>query len=331
MANRTAPAFVSLARTMTLRIATAILVVTLLILGVFYQVASSQQERGAARYANAKAEAVARSLDIFDQTMKLTADNAYSVFRRDFEATFVLDEAAKSVSSYGTPITGTTEVDGFARNFPGANATVFVAEGEDFRRLTTSVLKENGERAIGTLLDRKSAAYPVVRAGKKFVGRVMLFGRPYMTVYEPVLDASGKIVAILYIGLDVGKQQAALGDAVNKTRIFDTGGLYIVNPAADPADATLIFHPSAAGKKLSEVLQAGSADWVKRLAGDDAGWIDNAPAVFDKATEGPHYASVSRSSETGWLVVAEAPASEVLADLYRQMLWLGSFIAIAAL
>ncbi|HAL40247.1 MAG TPA: hypothetical protein DCP03_19940 [Polaromonas sp.] len=46
-----------------------------------------------------------------------------------------------------------TEVDSFSRDFPGGNATVFVAQGEDFRRITTSVKKENGERAMGTLLD----------------------------------------------------------------------------------------------------------------------------------------------------------------------------------
>ena len=108
--------------------------------------------------------------------MQLTAENAYGVFRRQFSATFAVEDAAQGiVSSYGTQINGasTSEVDAFARDFPGANATVFVAQGEDFRRITTSVKKENGERAIGTLLDRKSAAYPVLRSGKKFIGRVM--------------------------------------------------------------------------------------------------------------------------------------------------------------
>ncbi|MDQ0568630.1 methyl-accepting chemotaxis protein [Variovorax paradoxus] len=328
--------FVSLARTLTVRATLAILLVTLLLLGAFYALGSAQQQRNAAQYANAKAEAIARSLDIFDRTMQMTAENAYGVFRRQFAATFVVEDAAQGVvSSFGVPINGgsTAEVDAFARDFPGANATVFVAQGEDFRRVTTSVKKENGERAIGTLLDRKSAAYPLLRSGKRFVGRVTLFGRPYITVYDPVRDAAGQVVAVLYIGLDISRQQASFGEAVGQTRIFDTGGLYIIDPGADPAAATLVFHPSATGKKLSEVLlpNANPAEWLGRLKGEGASWIDNAPAVLLPAQQAGHYASVSKSEATGWLVVAEISVSEVMAELYREMTLLGSFIALAAL
>ena len=35
----------------------------------------------------------------------------------------------------------------------GAKATIFVAAGEEFVRVTTSVKKENGERAVGTQLN----------------------------------------------------------------------------------------------------------------------------------------------------------------------------------
>jgi methyl-accepting chemotaxis protein-2 (aspartate sensor receptor) len=329
------PAFVSLARTMTLGAVAGMLLVVTLVLAVFYALASSQQQRSAAQYANAKAEAIARSLDIFDQTMRLTAENAFGVFRRQFASSFVLDGAVQgALSSDGTPIDAAriTEVDAFARDFPGANATVFVAQGEDFRRVTTSVKKESGERAVGTLLDRKSGAYPVLREGKRFVGRVMLFGRPYMTVYEPVRDAAGRVVAVLYIGLDISQQQASFGEAVGKTRIFETGGLYIVNPSGGADAATLVFHPTAAGKKLSELLPGDeSAAWLSRVAAPDAMWIDDARAVLAPANGQRRYASVARSEATGWLVVAELPASEVLAGLYRQMAWIGACIVLVAL
>ncbi|MDM0104390.1 methyl-accepting chemotaxis protein [Variovorax sp. J22R24] len=327
-----APAFVSLARTLSLRAGVAIFGMTLLLLGAFYALASSQRQSAAAQYANAKAEAIARSLDIFDQTMQSTAESAFGVFRRQFASAFQLDEPAGWVlTSNGSPIDSTTtaEVDGFARDFPGANATVFVAQDEDFRRITTSVKKENGERAVGTLLDRKSAAYPVLRQGKRFVGRVTLFGKPYITVYDPVRDASGRVVAVLYIGLDISRQQASLGEAVNQTRIFDNGGLYVVNPKG--AEATLVLHPTAAGKKLAEILPGQEADWLQRLKGEDALWIDRAPAVLVPGSNGERRASVARSEATGWLVVAEVPASDVLGGLYRQLAWLGGCIALAAL
>ena len=329
------PPFISLASTLTLRAGLAMLVLAALILAVFYALAASQQQRSAAQYANAKAESIARSLDVFDQTMRLNAENAYGVFRRQFAQNFVLEDAAQGrLMNQGVLLDGsaTTEVDAFARDFPGANATVFVVQGEDFRRITTSVKKENGERAIGTLLDRQSAAYALLRAGKKFVGRVTLFGRPYMTVYEPVRDAAGQVVAVLYIGLDISQQQAAFGEAVDKTRIFESGGLYVVSPNGAAAAATLAFHPAAAGKKLADVLPAGidPSQWLSRLGGADNAWISDAAAVLAPARGGQRHASVARSEANGWLVVAEVSDSEVMAQLYRQMAWLAGAIALAA-
>ncbi|MGJ7582932.1 Cache 3/Cache 2 fusion domain-containing protein, partial [Variovorax sp. RHLX14] len=132
---------------MTLGTVAGMLLVVTLVLAVFYALASSQQQRSAAQYANAKAEAIARSLDIFDQTMRLTAENAFGVFRRQFASSLVLDGAAQgTLTSDGTPIDAAriAEVDALARDFPGANATVFVAEGEDFGRVTASVRNESG-------------------------------------------------------------------------------------------------------------------------------------------------------------------------------------------
>ncbi|MGJ7582933.1 methyl-accepting chemotaxis protein, partial [Variovorax sp. RHLX14] len=111
-----------------------------------------------------------------------------------------------------------------------------------------------------------------------------------------------------------------------------TGGLYIVNPSGGADAATLVFHPVAAGKKLSELLPGDeSAAWLSRISAPDAMWIDDARAVLASANGQRRYASVARSEATGWLVVAELPASEVLAGLYHQMAWIGACIALAAL
>ena len=323
--------FVSMARTMTIKAIGVIFLSMVLMLAFFYSMVSSQQQRSASQYTNAKAESIARSLDIFDQTMKLTAENAFSVFRRQFGAVLALEDADKgALSNYGTLINdNTTEVDSFASTFSGGNATVFVVQGDDFRRIATSVKKENGERAVGTLLDRKSAAYEPLRSGKKFVGRVMLFGRPFMTVYMPVRDAADKVVAVLYIGLDISAQEASMAAAVNKSQIFGSGGLYVVNPGRVPAEASLVFHPKAAGKKLAEILPVDSAGWLTRLQGDDRRWLDKAPSVLDPVGVGTNFASVATSEATGWLVVAEVPVDEALADLYRQMAWLGGVLVLA--
>ena len=326
------PRFVSLARTIAVRGAVSVVVATGVILGVFYSMAASQQEQDAAQFAAAKAEVIARSLDVFSQTIRVNTENAYGIFRRQFGATLELaDEGTGLLVDNGNIVNGNTaQVDSFAEGYAGGNATVFVVQGEDFRRVTTSVKREDGSRAVGTLLDRRSPAYAAMREGKTYVGATVLFGHPFMTVYEPIRDSTGRTVAALYIGLDIHKQQTSLAEAVAKTRIFETGGLYVVNPGADPAAASLVFHPTAAGQKLSEVLREQPEAWLQRITSAGSSWLDNAPAVLKPGATERRYASVTRSEATGWLVIAEVPAAEAMASLYRELTWIGGFIALAA-
>ncbi|SFD47120.1 methyl-accepting chemotaxis protein [Paracidovorax konjaci] len=85
----------------------------------------------------------------------------------------------------------------------GVRATVFARQGEDFVRIATSVRKQDGERAIGTLLDRSHPAYRALLAGRPYAGYATVFGRQNMTRYDPVRDAAGQVVGVLYVGLDV--------------------------------------------------------------------------------------------------------------------------------
>jgi methyl-accepting chemotaxis protein len=77
------------------------------------------------------------------------------------------------------------------------------AEKNDFIRLTTSVKKADGSRAIGTYLGNKGVVFPVIMEGAVYRGVATILGLPYQTGYMPIMDKEGKINGILYIG--VGK------------------------------------------------------------------------------------------------------------------------------
>ena len=113
----------------------------------------------------------------------------------------------------------------------GGSATIFVQRGSDFVRIATSIRKEGGERAVGTLLDHSHAGYRDLLAGRSYTGFAQLFGRQYMTRYDPVRDSSGRVVAVLYVGIDVsrrwrigiGARIAGMGLALSGTIV----GLYV--------------------------------------------------------------------------------------------------------
>jgi hypothetical protein len=82
----------------------------------------------------------------------------------------------------------------------GGTATIFVKSGDDFVRVATNVKKDDGSRAIGTLLDPKGKAIASIQKGTAFYGEVDILGKPYITGYEPIRDASKNVIGIYYVG-----------------------------------------------------------------------------------------------------------------------------------
>lgn len=88
----------------------------------------------------------------------------------------------------------------------GLVATIFARSGDDFYRVTTSILKPDGGRAIGTRLDRSHPAYRALIQARSYEGYALIFERRYYTYYEPIRDRSGQIVGVLFVGLDLTDQ-----------------------------------------------------------------------------------------------------------------------------
>ncbi len=92
-------------------------------------------------------------------------------------------------------------VDNIKKKY-GGTATVFVRAGEEFVRVSTNVIKDDGTRAIGTTL-AKNKAYETIMNKEMFCGRVDILGHPYDTCYAPILDAKKNVLGIYYTGYKV--------------------------------------------------------------------------------------------------------------------------------
>ncbi|WP_287067381.1 methyl-accepting chemotaxis protein [Ramlibacter sp.] len=275
--------------------------------------AARQSRELVTRWLDDKVKSVAESVDAFDATSRVMAERAYNGFRQALPGSFALDAGAGVLRHEGKPLNGRfDEVDAFNRSTGGV-ATIFMRRGEDFVRIATNVKQQNGERAVGTLLARNSPAYPQMMAGKRYVGRAVLFGTPFMTVYDPVRDAAGNVVGILFIGFDISDFQRSLEGVVKNSRFFDTGGTYVIDPRQSNADAVFVSHPSAAGKKVLEVEPGADAFLTRLRAADEVVALDATP-LFAGSGKGEAPWAVKRSSKsTGWWVVAEVPEAEAMA------------------
>jgi len=86
----------------------------------------------------------------------------------------------------------------------GETATLFgwVPEEGDFIRLTTNIIKPDGSRAVGTWLGKQNPVHAAMLRTETFRGEAVILGKPYFTIYEPILDASGQVIGIFYVGVD---------------------------------------------------------------------------------------------------------------------------------
>jgi hypothetical protein len=82
----------------------------------------------------------------------------------------------------------------------GGTATIFVKSGSDYVRVSTNVKKDDGSRAIGTVLDPNGKAIVSINKNEAFFGDVDILGKPYTTGYDPIHDASGAVIGVYYVG-----------------------------------------------------------------------------------------------------------------------------------
>ena len=302
----------SVAQRLTLLSVGLLVAVLITISAVIAVVAENRTRDRLIELAGDKVQSIADTVDAMDSTARHLTERAYKPFRAQFAATLTLDSATGSLLNGDQTLNANfTQVDAFEQTTGGV-ATVFMRKGDDFERITTSLKKQDGQRAVGTLLARAHPAYALMLQGQPYTGRAVLFGKPYMTHYEPVRDGAGSVVAILFIGFDIADFQASLISMVEAARFFETGGTYVIDPRKSNAEAVFVSHPTAAGKKVLEAFPEAEPLLTQLRAGP-TGALHNqsamyAPGVVDSWT-------VARSAKDGgWWVIADVSDHEAMAS-----------------
>lgn len=150
------------------------------------------------------------------------------------------------------------------KELAGATATLFAWDGTNFIRVTTNVLKPDGSRAVGTVLDPQGKAFAALRRGQSFAGVVEILDVPYTTSYVPMMDGGGKLVGAWYTGYRLDSINA-LGKSIEEAGILDHGFVALLKPSG-----AVVFH----GKRISN-------DELDRLHRNSGGWVtheENYPA-----------------------------------------------------
>ncbi len=252
-----------------------------------------------------EARLLADQLNTFHSSLRESTQRLSGLFENRFRSGLSLHpEQPVSVAGVQTPglhlgdvvlNNNFEEVDEFKQMTAGV-ATLFVRSGDDFIRVSTSLSKQDGSRAIGTLLDHAHPAYQKLMAGQGYVGRALLFERFYMTQYTPVLDRAGKVIAVLFVGFDYTDAQNAQFDNLQRFRIGHSGSLALL----DEQHKWLV--PPAGVQGLDQAAQVMTD--AAQQPGKGRFWSDQGEDFYSLAVPfagGP------------WSVVASMPKAEIRA------------------
>ncbi len=285
-----------------------------------------------------KDRSLAAMIALFDSSLSAEVGHSMSMFASFLPADYSLDESQKvDINGIATPIIKAgdkalnldfTVPDQFLER-SGAIATVFARSGDDFVRVTTSLKKQDGSRAIGTRLDRQAPAYALILAGKSYTGLAELFGKRFITQYKPVTDASGRVIGALFVGVRVDGQIQSIEESISQLKIGDSGYYFVLDASNGPDRGKFIVHPASVGQAADDA-NAPYKDMLEAKEGQLA--YASKDATLGETSEREKYVSFITVPEWHWLIGGVVPRDEVMAEVTatRNRFLLIGFVLVAA-
>ncbi|GLU34810.1 Cache 3/Cache 2 fusion domain-containing protein [Trinickia caryophylli] len=285
------------------------------------QAAGTQIRQHVAMRIAEKDRSIAEMIGVFDQALTAEVERSMSLFESFLPGGFAIDESQKvDINGVATPTFKAGDKtlnldfsvpDQFLQR-SGAIATVFVRNGDDFVRVTTSLKKQDGSRAIGTLLDRKGPAYGPVAAGGVYTGIAGLFGKQYITQYKAIRDGSGRVIGALFVGVDIDPQIQALKAQIAKLKIGESGYYFVIDASKGANRGKFVVHPSAVGQ-LADDKNAPYSRMLEAKEGEFT--YTSADTTLGETSERDKTVSFITVPQWQWLIGGVAMRDEVMAGI----------------
>jgi len=151
------------------------------------------------------------------------------------------------VGADGNPyvINDNFEIVDQVQSLVGGAATVFQVFDDHAVRISTNVIGTDGTRAVGTELTQ-NVYDVVVNQGETYYGSRDLFGKRYVTAYEPIKDSGGRTVGVLFVGTEEEETLDVVKASLRETVIGKNGYMFVTDSTGQ-----VLVHPSIEGENWS--------------------------------------------------------------------------------
>lgn len=228
------------------------------------------------------------------------------------------DTRLERITQAQTPSPVVDEVTRMTREF----CTIFqrINDAGDMLRVTTSVIKDDGTRAVGTYIPARNpngSENPVIKAvldGNTYRGRAYVVNDWHAAAYEPIWDANRtRVIGMLYVGIALRDINRELRESIIQTQLGRTGhitvygnqgdqrGKYIISPGGlRDGESRLAAHDEQGIPFVESILEAanratGTTPEIVRYAATD-----------DDKEPGMRTAAVAGFPSWDWVICAEA-------------------------
>ncbi|MDO4875650.1 MAG: methyl-accepting chemotaxis protein [Campylobacter sp.] len=209
-------------------------------------------------------------------------------------------EAIDLISQNGILNNNYDILDKFNKATKGGISTIFAKSGDNFLRVSTSVTKADGSRAVGTMIDKNGQAYKNIMNKERYIGVVNLFGRNYMSIYDPIIE-NNEVIGILFVGYDPTEGLNNMKKTFSEMKLGKHGYFSLYNTKTGKFD----FHPTKANQELSSELKTTMDNIVKKGKGIEPIIIDGVDCIV----------AFESFDKLDWMVLGSAVTDDFLTPL----------------
>ncbi len=210
----------------------------------------------------------------------------------------------------GVPLNNNFSLVDRVQKLVGGTTTIFEVLPGRLLRVSTNVKKLDGNRAVGTYIPSDSPVYTTVMKGETFRGKAFVVNDWYLTTYKPMRDASGTIVAVIYVGRKILTEQ--LAQVMAKLSYNGHGGIFAMLGKGDE-----IFRSESLPERDKAVTD------LLLQAGD--GFVRYSPGGRDTL------AFLAGYQPWGWRIGFELPAKDLYLGTDATMILAGSMVIVVGI
>jgi methyl-accepting chemotaxis protein len=204
-------------------------------------------------------------------------------------------------------------VDRFSSVHKESIATIFVRQGDDFVRVSTSLKKEDGSRALGTVLDAASPARDPSLRAESYHGIAKLFGTYYMTRYTPIKGANGAVIGVLFVGNDINGVIRSIEESVAKIKIGASGYAFVMDSGMTKSRGETVSHPNReiVGKNMLDYKDIKGRMFFREMLDKKRGFINYFWQKPGETAVGEKFALFETNDQWHWLIACSGYTEEL--------------------